>query len=267
MTDALFVYSTAPPGTIVTAPRPHVEPTPRYRRGDHSAAGHHAAGAVSARRVAMVGVGRTSRRAFARADYRLTTNAGPLVVHVVAIDTHDPTVRLGAVVARDHMISNGETVSSMAARTGAVAGINADYFDIGNTNQPLNVVVRDRTLLRTPSKRAAIDVNGSGEVGIGYVTFTGTASYGSAQIPLTGVNEWPPQGGATLLTPAYGTLSAAPNVTVATLAAARQRSRNARHLSRYRGRCAAAGTGERRAAGLWVRPRSRLHRRRSPAMR
>ena len=126
------------------------------------------------------------------------------------------------------MISSGETVSSMTARTGAVAGINADYFDIGNTNQPLNVVVRDRALLRTPSKRAAIDVNGNGDVGIGYVTFAGTASYGSAQIPLTGVNEWPPQGGATLLTPAYGALSAAPNVTVATLQAARHAFRERR---------------------------------------
>jgi hypothetical protein len=28
VTDALFVYSTAPLGTIVTAPRPHAEPTP-----------------------------------------------------------------------------------------------------------------------------------------------------------------------------------------------------------------------------------------------
>jgi hypothetical protein len=152
-----------------------------------------------------------------RADYRLTTSAGPLVVHVVAIDTHDPSVRLGAVVARDHMISNGETVSSMAARTGAVAGINADYFDIGNTNQPLNVVVRDGALLRTPSKRAAIDVMRDGSVGIGYVTFAGTVTYGTAQIPLTGVNEWPPQGGATLLTPAYGALAPTPNVVAATL--------------------------------------------------
>jgi hypothetical protein len=152
-----------------------------------------------------------------RADYRLTTNAGPLVVHVVAIDTHDPTVRLGTVVARDRMISSGETVSSMAARTGAVAGINADYFDIGNTNQPLNVVVRDGALLRTPSKRAAIDVAAGGNVGIGYVSFTGTVAYGTAEIPLTGVNEWPPQGGATLLTPAYGALAPAANVIAATL--------------------------------------------------
>ena len=152
-----------------------------------------------------------------RADYRLTTNAGPLVVHVVAIDTHDPNVRLGAVVARDRMISSGETVSSMAARTGAVAGINADYFDIGNTNQPLNVVVRDGALLRTPSKRAAIDVARTGEVGIGYVSFAGIATYGTAQIPLTGVNEWPPQGGAALLTPAYGSLAATPGVVAAAL--------------------------------------------------
>ena len=62
----------------------------------------------------------------------------------------------------------------MAARTGAVAGINADYFDIGNTNQPLNVVVRDGALLRTPSKRAAFDVARDGSFGIGYVGFTGT---------------------------------------------------------------------------------------------
>ena len=152
-----------------------------------------------------------------RADYRLTTNAGPLVIHVVAIDTHDPAVRLGAAVARDRMISSGETVSSMAARTGAVAGINADYFDIGNTNQPLNVVVRDGAVLRTPSKRAAIDVSTSGDVGIGYFGFTGSVAYGTAQIPLTGVNEWPPNGGATLLTPAYGALAATPNVVVAAL--------------------------------------------------
>lgn len=152
-----------------------------------------------------------------RADYRLTTNLGPLVVHVVAIDTHDSAVRLGVGLARDRMISSGETVSSMAARTGAVAGVNADYFDIGNTNQPLNVVVRDGTLLRTPSKRAAIEVGAAGDVRIGYVGFSGSVAYGGARVPLTGVNEWPPQGGAALLTPAYGTLAPAPNVVAAAL--------------------------------------------------
>jgi hypothetical protein len=153
-----------------------------------------------------------------RADYHLLTSAGPLVVHVVAIDPHEPTVQLGAVVAHDRMISSGETVSSMAARSNAVAGINADYFDIGNTNQPLNVVIRAGAVLRTPSKRAAIDVANDGTIGIGYVSFSGTATYGATAMPLTGVNEWPPQAGAGLLTPAYGSLTATPNVTLASLA-------------------------------------------------
>ena len=100
-----------------------------------------------------------------RADYRITTNAGPLVVHVVAVDPQEPTVRISVVMARDRLISPGETVSSMAGRTNAVAGINGDYFDIGQTNQPLNVVVSGGVLVRTPSKRAALRSTRAGKRG------------------------------------------------------------------------------------------------------
>ncbi len=152
-----------------------------------------------------------------RADYRIRTNAGPLVVHVVVVDPQEPTVRISVVVARDRLISPGETVSSMAGRTNAVAGINGDYFDIGQTNQPLNVVVSNGALLRTPSKRAALAIDTSRQAGIGTFAFTGSVSDGDNHIPLTTVNEWPPQGGATFLTPAYGALTAVPNTVVATL--------------------------------------------------
>jgi hypothetical protein len=141
-----------------------------------------------------------------RDDIRLTTSDGPLVIHLVAIDPNEPTVRLGAVLAHDRMISAGETVSSMARRTHAVAGINADYFDITNTNQPLNVVVQDGVLERTPSKRVAFAFGSDARATIGPITFAGSASYGSTSLPLTTVNEWPPQGGVALLTPAYGAL-------------------------------------------------------------
>ena len=150
-----------------------------------------------------------------RDEYRLTTSDGPLVVHVVAVDPSEPTVRLGAVVAHDRMISRGETVSSMARRTRAVAGINADYFDITNTNQPLNVVVRNGIIERTPSKRVALAVAKSGDVTIGYVSFAGSATYGATQLPLTTINEWPPQGGVALLTPSYGALAATAGVQLA----------------------------------------------------
>jgi hypothetical protein len=149
-----------------------------------------------------------------RATYRLETADGPLVVNVVAVDPREPSVRLGTVVANDRMISSGEPISSMARRTGAVAGINADYFDIGNTNQPLNVVVTAGALLRTPSKRVVFDVRTGGSIRFERFSFSGSVQSTNATVPLTAVNEWPPQGGASFLTPAYGALKPAPGVTV-----------------------------------------------------
>ena len=152
-----------------------------------------------------------------RGVYRLQTTDGPLVVTVVAVDVREPTVRIASVVANDTLISTGETVSSMARRTAAVAGVNADYFDIGQTNQPLNAVVRDGALLRTPSKRVVLDVRTDRSVHFENVAFSGSARYGPAVVPVRGVNEWPPQGGASVLTPAYGVVRAYPGVTTATL--------------------------------------------------
>ncbi|MDQ2908757.1 MAG: phosphodiester glycosidase family protein, partial [Candidatus Eremiobacteraeota bacterium] len=152
-----------------------------------------------------------------RATYRLTTSGGPLIINVVALDLGVPTVRLGVVTAHDRLVSPGETVSSMAQRTGAVAGINGDYFDIGQTNQPQGVVVRDGELLRTPSQRVALDVRRDRSVHVENVAMHGTVTYGSASVPLTGVDEWPPQGGASVITAAFGAMRAAPDVLVATL--------------------------------------------------
>jgi hypothetical protein len=152
-----------------------------------------------------------------RVTYRLATSAGPLVIYVVAVDLGEPTVRLGATLASDHLISPGESISSMADRTDAVAGINADYFDIGQTNQPLGIVVRDGTLVRTPSKRIALEVGRDKGVHFATFHFSGTVSYGGMQIPLTGVDEWPPQGGATLLEPGYGAVKPIAGVVLAAL--------------------------------------------------
>jgi len=152
-----------------------------------------------------------------RATYRLQTADGPLVVNVVAVDPREPTVRFDTVLAADRLISGGETTSSMARRTHAVAGVNGDYFDIGNTNQPLGVVVRRGALVRTPSKRVALDVRADRSVHFEPFAFSGSVTYGGATIPLTAVNEWPPEGGAAFLTADFGAPRPAAGVTVAEL--------------------------------------------------
>lgn len=150
-----------------------------------------------------------------RATYRLLTSAGPLVVSLVLADPAHGQVRLGTVLARDRIVSDDETVSSMARRTGAVAGINGDYFDIDASGAPVGVLVRDGTLARSPSARAALTVTRGRAVRFETYRFAGTASSGVASVPISGLNVWPPEGGATLLTPAYGgTPPPAPGVVV-----------------------------------------------------
>ena len=150
-----------------------------------------------------------------RATYRLQTSNGPLVVNVVAVDPREPSIRIRAVLANDRLVSPGETVGAMARRTNAIAGVNADYFDIGNTNQPLNLVVRDGALLRSPSKRVVLDVRTDRSVHFENVALIGTLRFGTSSLPLTTINEWPPQGGVGFLSEAYGTAKSATGVRIA----------------------------------------------------
>jgi hypothetical protein len=153
----------------------------------------------------------------ARATYRLVTSAGPLVVSVVTVDPREPTVRLGTVLAHDRIVSKDETVASMAHRTGAVAGINGDYFDINGSGAPLGVLVRNGKLDRTPSNRVALTIAVDHTVRIETYRFAGSVGAGALNVPLASVNEWPPQNGIGLLTAAFGSPPPTPGITLLAL--------------------------------------------------
>ena len=153
-----------------------------------------------------------------RAIYRLITSAGPLVVSLVTADLKEPSVRLGAVLAHDTIVSKDEPVSSMAHRTGAVAGINGDYFDINASGAPVGVLVRDGTLDRSPSARPALTVTTDRRIRFEPYRFAGSVDFGAVRVPLTAVNRWPPEAGATVLTRAFGVPPPAPATSVLELA-------------------------------------------------
>lgn len=146
------------------------------------------------------------------ARYHLASAAGPLVVTALALDLAEPTLSLGPVLATDRLVSSGETLSSMALRTGAVAALNADFFDVGNTYQPLGVVATAGTLLRSPSMRTALTLTKSGEVRIGPVPFAGTFRAGQRSWTLQGVGRLPRDNEIVLMQPAYGPLPGAPGM-------------------------------------------------------
>src|SRR5579872_3643003 len=140
----------------------------------------------------------------ARAEYDLRTKAGPLVIRVISVDLDNPTVHLRTALAEDRIISHAETVSSMARRTGAVAAINGDFFDIEQTNTPLNVLVQDGVVLRSPTYgRPALGVLADGRVVFGTPTMQGFVDGADGREPLAAVDIWPSDG-YTLLRPLYG---------------------------------------------------------------
>ncbi len=103
----------------------------------------------------------------------------------------------------------------MARRTRAVAGINGDFFDIGNTNRPINMVVRDGALLQLPYKRYVLAITRDGAAHISEFTFLGQVVIDQRTLPLDGVDEMPqPGGGISLLTPLYGRVPPRDDVTL-----------------------------------------------------
>ena len=136
-------------------------------------------------------------------EYDMVTDVGPIVVHAVAVAPHTPDIELNSVLASDALASGGETITSMAQRTGAIAGINADYFDIGDTNRPTNVVVHGGALVSTPTKRYALAISADGTPQITQLDFFGTLQLPNGTYTLDAVNHLP-NGGTSLLTPAFG---------------------------------------------------------------
>jgi uncharacterized protein YjdB len=148
------------------------------------------------------------------------TVGGAQQAQVMNVDLTDPNVRFGMVEAGNKLVDpSDEVISSMANRTGAVAGINADEFAINTTGQPMGMVVQNGVLEASPvaSWPADFEVLNNGQFEFTTETFTGTAddtTTGSTD-PLVALNRID-QTGLTAVTPYLG----AATVGASTIAAA-----------------------------------------------
>ena len=106
--------------------------------------------------------------------FAVATTAGPLNIHHLRLDLGNATVRVGMGLASDRLMSVDETVSSMARRSRAIAGVNGDYFDIHESGMPLNIVVKDGQLLRSPVARVALAIDADGGARIARFRWTGS---------------------------------------------------------------------------------------------
>ena len=119
------------------------------------------------------------------------TVSGGQHTQVLRADLADPNLRVGVVNSHDRVVDPpNETLSSMGDRTGAVAGVNGDYFDINGTGAPRGGVIRHGRVVKspTPDYNPQLAVRGNGSMVIGPQNYTGTVSDGAAGCAVSSVN-------------------------------------------------------------------------------
>lgn len=137
---------------------------------------------------------------------------GRVPIHVVTADTTDPNVRIGTVVSNDSVVDPGnETLSSMAHRTGAVAGINGGYFKMHASGQAVDGEIVDGEIWKspTPNLEGTVAVLDHGSVVYGAQNFNGTVTAGEATRSLTSINTLADATGdrLTMITPRLGAVA------------------------------------------------------------
>lgn len=137
--------------------------------------------------------------------YRMEIDAQvPRVSHILRINMNAPDVRVRAEVAGGRVFSpleakGRETLTTMLARTGASAALNADFFPWAG--DPLGAMVNDGLLYSTPDPRRAVIGWGAGGVRVGKLRWSGTVSTSEiGDLPLNGVNEDTPDNGLVAFT-------------------------------------------------------------------
>jgi len=93
-----------------------------------------------------------------RTDYRWTSTRGgqavSAAVHVITIDLTNPYVSLNTISGNNNRLTKRESVGSMVAKTGAVAGVNADFFDTssGTEGVPFGAQITSGELVTSPNE-------------------------------------------------------------------------------------------------------------------
>lgn len=121
--------------------------------------------------------------AFERFDAR-----GWLNGEVMTIDLGDRAVSTDLLYPG--VVTDAKPVSELVKQSGAVAGVNGDFFDINNTNAPSGAMIQNGSLLKGPqgshTLTAGVDENGIGNISNLFLEGTvqlpsGSVEFGSAQ--------------------------------------------------------------------------------------
>lgn len=131
---------------------------------------------------------RTYRWTSIRSGQTVNTTA-----RVIVVDLHNPNVKLDVMTGVDGKFTKKQPVLGMAKETGAIAGVNGDFFATGAEGVPMGAEIRSGTLTTSPSELTgmyAFGVTKNNEPVIDTFGFEGSIVAADGQsFPLAGINQ------------------------------------------------------------------------------
>ncbi|MFZ5652067.1 MAG: S-layer homology domain-containing protein [Bacillota bacterium] len=119
--------------------------------------------------------------------------AGPVLVYILRADLTNQYLKVNTMVGSDGTLARNARVTDMAAASGAVAAVNADFFQMGESGRPIGMTYKDGRMITSPPLTGNMfgwAINRDGTPVIDLFSFSGqvTARNG-ARFPLSGVNK------------------------------------------------------------------------------
>ncbi|OQA08549.1 MAG: Endo-1,4-beta-xylanase A precursor [Firmicutes bacterium ADurb.Bin373] len=84
---------------------------------------------------------------------QMKTDGGPLNVYILKADLSDPLLKIDTIIGSDGTLNKNQTVTEMARRTGAVAAINGDYFQMMESGRTIGLAYQGGKLVESPARR------------------------------------------------------------------------------------------------------------------
>jgi hypothetical protein len=144
----------------------------------------------------------------------------PRTLNALRISPQSPTLRwsselAGKTINEEGTVKGRLTPTLMAAQSGAIAAVNADFFSFDH-GAPLGLMVRNGELVTTAARPRAVFGWGPKDAGTGLARSTATLNLGGGStLPIDAVNQPVGTNGLAFYTPTVGTvLSAKPNLTL-----------------------------------------------------
>ncbi len=125
--------------------------------------------------------------------YQSQSGGGTAVVYVLKIDLSNPYIKLNTIVGNDGSLETNQKVTDMALRSGAVAAINGDFFQITDSGRPIGLTYSNGSIITSPAMRSdmyGFAITGDKHPLIDVFTFSGRVKApGGNTFPLSGINK------------------------------------------------------------------------------